>query len=137
MAKSSACTHLISSRDEKGLALSQGQMVPTYPWDAMWFDSAAPAAPGVGSLEPAPDLAEAPIADSNPDEEVTEEAYEIVQKVTHACSQDVLLEMGISYCQQLCHGRWCCFVDSGPYSCKNDLSKHCDLYDGCGLWSSE
>ena len=54
---------------------------------------------------------------------------ESAEQVVTACSE-VNLSIDMTECQQLCHGKLCCF-DTGEFSCLEDETKNCAAYVGC------
>ena len=58
-----------------------------------------------------------------------QQLLETAERVVTACSEGRLDE-DMSECQNLCHGKLCCF-DSGKYNCGNDESKACSVFAGC------
>ena len=58
-----------------------------------------------------------------------QQLLETAERVVTACSEGRLDE-DMSDCQNLCHGKLCCF-DSGKYNCDKDESKACAVFAGC------
>ena len=54
---------------------------------------------------------------------------ETAEQVVTACSE-VSLSVDMTECQELCHGKLCCF-DTGEFSCVEDDTKNCAAYVGC------
>lgn len=67
------------------------------------------------------------VENDNPQEQ--QQLLEIAERVITACAES-RLDQNMSECQQLCHGRECCFEDEN-YTCEDDEKKNCGVYAGC------